>query len=236
MIVTGSGDVFCAGFDLAEFGDADRQAELWASSDRFHHTILGCPIPTIAAINGPALAGGFDLACLCDIRIASTSARFAHPEQRWSTVLYRTLHDLVGGATARDLALTGRPVDADEARSIGLVVDVVPPDRLMEAALARAEMIAEAPREALVATKAKIIAARDRPDIPTLLDLTIDASGEAPGAPAYSTGRGAGAGGWTTGAITAASGEQDGHADECLSTVIWSPRNPIRGGPVRNAQ
>ncbi len=169
VIVTGAGDVFCAGFDLAEFGDADRQAELWASSDRFHHAILGCPIPTIAAVNGPALAGGFDLACLCDIRIASTTARFAHPEQRWTTVLYRTLHDLVGGGTAHDLALTGRPVDADEARTIGLVADVVPPDRLMEAAFARAEMIAEAPRDALVATKAKIIAARGiAPDVPTL--------------------------------------------------------------------
>ena len=169
VIVTGAGDVFSAGFDLGEFGDADRQAELWASSDRFHQTILRCPIPTIAAVNGPALAGGFDLACLCDIRIASTSARFAHPEQRWTTVLYRTLHDLVGGGTARDLALTGRVVDAEEARTIGLVVDVVAPERLMEAALARAEMIAEAPREALIATKAKIVAARGiAPDTPTL--------------------------------------------------------------------
>ena len=169
VIVTGAGDVFCAGFDLAEFGAADRQAELWASSDRFHHAILRCPIPTIAAVNGPALAGGFDLACLCDIRIASTTARFAHPEQRWTTVLYRTLHDLVDGGTARDLALTGRPVDADEARTIGLVADVVPPDRLMDAAFARAEMIAEAPRDALVATKAKIIAARGiASDVPTL--------------------------------------------------------------------
>jgi enoyl-CoA hydratase/carnithine racemase len=169
VIVTGAGNVFSAGFDLTEFGDADRQVELWASSDRFHHTILRFPIPTIAAVNGPALAGGFDLACLCDIRIASTSARFAHPEQRWTVVLYRTLHDLVGGAIARDLVLTGRAVDADEARTIGLVVDVVPPDRLMDAAFARAEMIAEAPREALIATKAKIIAAQGiAPDAPTL--------------------------------------------------------------------
>jgi enoyl-CoA hydratase len=169
VIVTGSGDVFSAGFDLAEFGDADRQTELWESSDRFHHAILRCPLPTIAAINGPALAGGFDLACLCDIRIASTSARFAHPEQRWTTVLYRTLHDLVGGAIARDLVLTGRSVDADEARTIGLVVDVVPPDRLMEATRARAAMIAEAPRDALIATKAKIIAVQGiAPDMPTL--------------------------------------------------------------------
>lgn len=160
VIVTGAGDAFCAGFDLGEFGDLspEHQQRLWASSDRFHHTVMRFPLPTIAAVNGPALAGGFDLACLCDIRIAASNARFAHPEQRWATVLYRTLRDLVGGATARDILLTGRSVDAAEALRIELVVEVVAPEQLVEAAHARAAMIAAAPRSELMRTKAKMIA------------------------------------------------------------------------------
>jgi len=171
VIVTGEGDVFCAGFDLGEFGDLspEHQQRLWASSDRFHHTVMRFPLPTIAAVNGPALAGGFDLACLCDIRIAAATARFAHPEQRWTTVLYRILRDLVGGATARDIVLTGRTVDAAEALRLELVVDVVPPEQLMESARARAALIAAAPRRELMRTKAKIVTAIGiPPDTPTL--------------------------------------------------------------------
>jgi len=171
VIVTGEGDVFCAGFDLGEFGDLspEHQQRLWASSDRFHHTVMRFPLPTIAAVNGPALAGGFDLACLCDIRIAAATARFAHPEQRWTTVLYRILRDLVGGATARDIVLTGRTVDAAEALRLELVVDVVPPEQLMESARARAALIAAAPRRELMRTKAKIVTTLGIPsDTPTL--------------------------------------------------------------------
>ena len=171
VVLTGAGDVFSAGFDLSEFADssAEHQHRLWASSDRFHHAVMRFPLPTIAAVNGAALAGGFDLACLCDIRIASNGARFAHPEQRWSTVLYRTLRDLVGGATARDLALTGRAIDAAEALALGLVVAVVRPEELMPAALERAAMIAEAPRQELIRTKSKIVEAIGiAPGTPTL--------------------------------------------------------------------
>ena len=70
----------------------------------------------VAAVNGPALAGGFDLAVLCDLRIASSSARFGHPERSFGDVVYGPLHDLVRGAVARDLCLTGRTVAASEAR------------------------------------------------------------------------------------------------------------------------
>jgi enoyl-CoA hydratase len=171
VVITGAGDAFSAGFDLAEFGDPapEHQQRLWASSDRFHHAVLRFPLPTIAAVNGAALAGGFDLACLCDIRVAGVDARFAHPEQRWATVLYRTLHDLVGGATARDLVLTGRSIDAQEALRLGLVVAVVPGNELLGATLARAGLIAAAPRRELIRTKAKIIAANGiAADEPTL--------------------------------------------------------------------
>jgi enoyl-CoA hydratase len=173
LVLTGSGDVFSAGFDLAEFVDSDagHQRRLWESSDRFHHAVMRFPLPTIAAVNGGALAGGFDLACLCDIRVASTGAWFAHPEQRWTTVLYRTLRDLVGGATARDLVLTGRSVDAEEALTLGLVVAVVPPDQLMASALARAATIAAAPRKELIRTKSKIVEAIGIPPHTPTLDF-----------------------------------------------------------------
>jgi enoyl-CoA hydratase/carnithine racemase len=160
VIVTGAGDTFSAGFDLREFDDlADEEhaRRLWASSDRWHRTILEFPLPTIAALNGPALAGGFDLAVMCDIRLAATTARFAHPEQSFSDVVYGPLHDLVGGAVARDLCFTGRPIDAAEALALHVVSAVVPPEALMEEALRFAGQIARAPRDILLRTKFKAI-------------------------------------------------------------------------------
>ena len=160
IVVTGAGSVFSAGFDLGEFrnlGDADHARRLWASSDRFHHALLGCPLPTLAAVNGPALAGGFDLAILCDIRIATSAATFAHPEVTFGDVVYGPLHDLVGGAVARELVLTGRPVDAAEALALRLVSAVVEPDRL-DAEIARwTGYLTRVPRELLMRTKQKIV-------------------------------------------------------------------------------
>lgn len=158
VVVTGAGPAFCAGFDLGEFqvDDADFQRRLWASSDRYHRTVLEFPLPVIAAVNGPALAGGFDLAVMCDIRIASTTARFAHPEIRFGDVVYGPLHDLVGGAVARDLCLTGRPIDAAEALALHVVTTVCEPGELAALAGERAAMIAQAPRDVLVRTKAKM--------------------------------------------------------------------------------
>ena len=160
VVITGAGAVFSAGFDLAEFqvdapGFADR---LWASSDRFHHTVLRFPLPTLAAVNGPALAGGFDLAVLCDIRVASEQARFAHPERLFGDVVYGPLHDLVGGAVARDLCFTGRTIDAAEAHALGLVSALVPAGELAGTAATIARQIAQAPRPVLVRTKAKVVA------------------------------------------------------------------------------
>jgi enoyl-CoA hydratase len=123
-------------------------------------------VPTIAAVNGPALAGGFDLAVLCDLRIAAPSARFAHPEVRFGDVVYGPLHDLVGGAVARDLCFTGRSIDAAEALRLGLVREVA--DDALAAALAAAEQVAMNPREMLVRTKAKAVRAASWPVTETL--------------------------------------------------------------------
>ena len=161
VVVTGSGPVFCAGFDLAEFETAARDEEfnrrLWASSDRYHDRVLRCPLPTIAAINGPALAGGFDLAIMCDLRIATTTARFAHPERAFGDVVYGPLHDLVGGAIAREIAIGGRELDAREALEWHLVDAVVEPDQLPAATQALVDRVCGAPRDVLMRTKAKAL-------------------------------------------------------------------------------
>jgi len=159
VIVTGAGDAFCAGFDLKEFERAASDREfgtaLWASSDRYHRACIEFPLPLIAAVNGPALAGGFDLAVMCDIRVAAQEARFAHPEIAFGDVVYGPLQDLVGGAVARDLCFTGRSVDAAEALALGLLSRVVPRAELMEAAGEVAAQITRAPRDVLLRIKAK---------------------------------------------------------------------------------
>ena len=161
VVITGAGPAFSAGFDLSEFdkaaGDDAFGRELWASSDRFHETVLHFPLPTVAAVNGAALAGGFDLAALCDIRIASTTARFAHPERTFGDVVYGPLHDLVGGAVARELTIGGREVDAEQALAVHLVGEVVPPEGLVAATQATVARIVAAPRDVLMRTKAKAL-------------------------------------------------------------------------------
>jgi enoyl-CoA hydratase/carnithine racemase len=161
LVVTGAGPAFCAGFDLGEFGpaleDPALAEALWASSDEWHQRWLSFPVPTIAAVNGPALAGGFDLAVLCDLRVAGPTASFAHPEVRFGDVVYGPLHDLVGGAVARDLCFTARTIDALEALRLGVVGQVA--DDPLAAAVTLAEQVAASPRDVLVRTKAKAVRA-----------------------------------------------------------------------------
>jgi enoyl-CoA hydratase len=161
VVLTGEGNVFSAGFDLKEFErgmeDPAFGEQLWASSDRYHRTVFEFPLPIVAAVNGPAIAGGFDLAVMCDIRIAADSATFSHPEVTFGDVVYSPLHDLVGGAIARDLCFTGRKVDAGEALALRLVSRVVPPAELPAAAAETAAQIARVPRPLLLRTKAKVL-------------------------------------------------------------------------------
>ena len=171
VVLSGAGSVFCAGFDLAEFSvdEAGFQDRLWQSSDRFHRTVLLFPLPLIAAVHGAALAGGFDLAVMCDVRLAASDARFGHPEQRWSDVVFSPLADVVGSGPARDLCLTGRTIDAAEALRIGLVSMVVEPAALPAETAQVASLVAQGPRDALMRTKAKALRrAGHRPDTPTL--------------------------------------------------------------------
>jgi enoyl-CoA hydratase len=161
VVLTGAGNVFCAGFDLTEFEQLEDDPALgnalWASSDRFHRTVVTFPLPLVAAVNGPALAGGFDLAVMCDLRVAADTARFAHPELRFPEAVYSPLHDLVGGAVARELCLTGRTLDAHEALGLRLVSSIVPHRDLPAEAHRVAADIAGAPREVLLRMKEKIV-------------------------------------------------------------------------------
>ena len=171
LIITGSGGSFSAGFDLPEFAvtDPGHQERLWHSSDLFHHAVHRFPVPVIAAVDGIAYGGGFDLAVLCDLRIATHRAKFAHPETAFGPVVYGPLHDLVGGAIARELVLTGREIDAQEALRLHLVSELADPADLAERTRNLARQISRAPREVLQLNKAKFIArSAISPQTPTL--------------------------------------------------------------------
>ena len=126
VVVTGAGTAFCAGMDRTQFGgdDANRR-ELWETSAALFDTLSALPHPVIAAVNGPALGGGFALAAVCDVRFASPAATFGHPEIRLGippsyAALLRVLPDQI----AREMAFTGRVVGAEEALTLGVVRDV----------------------------------------------------------------------------------------------------------------
>jgi enoyl-CoA hydratase/carnithine racemase len=150
IIFTGSREVFSAGFDLSEFTRPALYPEIYETSARYHRDIWYFPKPTIAAVNGPALAGGFDLAKLCDLRICAKGAVFGHPEIKFGVPpLLTPLRWIVGEGLARDLCMTGRRFDATEAYRAGLVSEVVDGDKLMENACRLALTILEAPMHAL---------------------------------------------------------------------------------------
>jgi enoyl-CoA hydratase/carnithine racemase len=154
VVITGTPPVFSAGFDLKEFAQPELARVNRHSSTRYHRALWSFPKPTLAAVNGAALAGGFDLTVLCDLRIAATDASFGHPEIKFGAPpLFTPLRWIVGDGRARDLCLTGRRIDAGEAERIGLVSRVVEPDALLDEARALARRIAEAPPDALTATK-----------------------------------------------------------------------------------
>jgi enoyl-CoA hydratase/carnithine racemase len=158
VLVTGRGRAFCAGNDIAEMPDLTPEDALALSRrwqgimDRFARL----PQVTIAAVHGYALGGGCMLAAAQDLRLAETSARFGLPEVTLgfnpSYGIARLL-DLLGGAHARELLLTGRTIDAVEAHRIGLVTRVVPDGAVEEAAAALAAEIAALPRAGLAASK-----------------------------------------------------------------------------------
>jgi enoyl-CoA hydratase/carnithine racemase len=150
LILTGAGGrAFSTGMDLKEragFDDADLRAQRRRIVDlirRLHEL----PIPAISAVEGYAMAGGFEVALACDLIVASRAAVFALPEVKVGIFpgggSTRTLTWLVGPARARDVILTGRRLTASEAETWGIVTRVVPAGEALAAALALADTIAE---------------------------------------------------------------------------------------------
>ncbi|MGE5606044.1 MAG: enoyl-CoA hydratase/isomerase family protein [Bacteroidota bacterium] len=150
LIFIGNGSSFSGGFDLNEFGNPDCFPELLKSSTEYCLDIWNFPKPTIAAVNGSAMGGGFDLLTLCDIRICSESAIFGHPEIKFGGLPFFTpLRWIIGEGRARELCLTGRKINAQEAYQIGLVSEVLKDNELFEQAIQLGKTILEAPTDAL---------------------------------------------------------------------------------------
>jgi methylglutaconyl-CoA hydratase len=162
LIMTGAGSAFCAGMDLENLKqllgrspeqnlkDSQTMAGLFRSLYDF-------PKPTIAAVNGPAIAGGTGLATLCDFTLAVPEAKFGYTEVRIGFVpgiVSSYLVAIVGEKRARDLLLTGRIFGAEEAYRLGLVTEIVPADQLMARTQQLAAQLLEISPNSLRATKA----------------------------------------------------------------------------------
>lgn len=146
VLVAGAGDHFCAGFDLDELRTAPDPAAVFADATLYHQQVHTFPKPLIAAIAGSGVAGGLDLALLCDLRLAEPDATFGQPQVRHGIpAAYPLLAGAIGDPAARELCLTGRVVDAAEALRLGLIHQIVPADELLPAATALARDIASLP-------------------------------------------------------------------------------------------
>jgi enoyl-CoA hydratase len=165
LVLTGEGEVaFCAGADLkalAEEGPAATPEEAAAWVDKpegpMGFTRLTPAKPVIAAISGWCLAGGLELALWCDVRIAAAGAKLGYPERRWGVPLIdggtQRLPRIVGLGRALDMILTGRIIEAEEARTWGLVNEIVEPGRHLERALEYAEGIAAFPQMTMLSDR-----------------------------------------------------------------------------------
>ena len=132
VVVTGSERIFAAGADIAEFAGPDEAREIGRLFVDALGAVAAIPRVVIAAVSGPALGGGCELALACDLRIASSTAKFGQPEILLGIIPggggTQRLARLVGPSRAKDLVLSGRAMNAEEAHRIGLVDEVVDAD------------------------------------------------------------------------------------------------------------
>lgn len=175
-VLTGSGRAFCSGGNLMGMKNRDgigRRDEPIATAEvyragihAFVRAFMASDVPIIAAVNGHAIGLGCNIACLCDLRIAGESARFAASYVKVGIVPGDggawPLEQAVGYATAAELLLTGERIDADRAKDIGLVSRAVPDDRLLDEAMALAEKIAANPPQAVRLNKRMLRQARQQ--------------------------------------------------------------------------
>ena len=161
LILTGTGTAFCAGLDLDHLQALSRQSPPQQREDseriaRLFRTLYDLPLPTIAAVNGHAIAGGMGLATICDFTISVPEARFGCTEARIGfvpAIVASFLILQVGEKKARDLLLTARLINAEEAKEIGLVGEVVNATDLAGRANELAHQLLQNSPESLRATK-----------------------------------------------------------------------------------
>jgi enoyl-CoA hydratase len=162
LVITGAGSAFCSGMDVTEFGgDRAQKERIVELSIAFFRAIAQFPKPAIAAVNGPAIAGGFALALHCDVRIASEDARLGFAEPPGIPPSYAAARAALPAAISRDLCLTGRVLQSEEAAALGVVSEVVTPEALMRRVTQITDRIAASPAPAL-ATKRRILMERER--------------------------------------------------------------------------
>jgi enoyl-CoA hydratase/carnithine racemase len=174
VVLAGGPGIFCAGYDLKEGIDSGGKAFL----HRFREFFEACylfPKPVVAAVDGMALAGGFDLAVTADFIIASPRAVFGHPEIDFGPVAIAPLARFVSPARLRELCLLSKNIDAETARAYGIVHEVVPEGRTEAAATALAEQLAAKPPAGMSATKRAIAAYLRTAEIITADGGAIDA-------------------------------------------------------------
>lgn len=181
LILTGAGQSFCSGMDLDNLRSLTGRTEEENLADshtmaRLFRTLYDFPKVTIAAVNGPAIAGGCGLATLCDFTLASSEAKFGYTEVRIgfvpaivSTFLLRQ----VGEKQARDLLLTGRIIGAEEAFRIGLANEVVPSDKLSERTRQLADTLLENSPASLLATK-RLLRTFSHPELDRQVEAAVE--------------------------------------------------------------
>ncbi|HKW89599.1 MAG TPA: enoyl-CoA hydratase-related protein [Candidatus Acidoferrales bacterium] len=165
VILTGAGKAFCAGMDLEALRDLATQSEAQHKSDaermgKMFHRVYSFPKPLIAAVNGPAIAGGTGLATLADFTLAVPEAKFGYTEVRIGflpAVVSVFLLRQVGEKSTRELLLSAKIFDAAEAHRLGLVTEIVPPERLMQSARELAETLIASSPPSLISTKRLVL-------------------------------------------------------------------------------
>ncbi|HEV3385367.1 MAG TPA: enoyl-CoA hydratase-related protein [Gemmata sp.] len=161
VVLTGAGTAFCAGMDLGELrgtlgNEGDKVWEDAAKLSELYDFIYTLPKPTIAAVNGAAVAGGAGLVTVCDLAISVPDAKFGYPEVRRGLVAAMVMPHLlrhVGERTARWLLLTGELIDAVEALRMRLINIVTAPEHLMEVVDSVSDTLAEGGPKAISTTK-----------------------------------------------------------------------------------
>lgn len=183
LVLTGVGSAFSAGGNVKDMknrtgdfagGVAELEGRYRRGIQRIPLAMQKAEVPTVAAVNGPAIGAGCDLACMCDIRIGSSAAVFGEtfvnlgiiPGDGGAWFLQR----LIGYQRAAELTFTGRVIKADEAKNIGLLLEVTEPDGLMERTHELAATMAAKPPQALRYAK-RLMKAAQRMELPDFLDL-----------------------------------------------------------------